>query len=212
MHGRSSRSIGLITTLSMLMLLLTGCRDYQAEEQIRANAQIQISANQAQAQRDISFNEANAAVGVAQNQKEATIAVSNNQTEAAKFSSAQATVQARIWADKLPLVAVILTFALLAGIVLWYRGKAHLIRVTNEVLLLSPPLPAPSLLSPSRPQPQLSLPTWIPEPVRVMAVERGADNAKQSADGEWLLYRHGHLLLTMRPKQLTDKQRSDAWS
>ena len=65
MHGRSSRSIGLITTLSMLMLLLTGCRDYQAEEQIRANAQIQISANQAQAQRDISYNQASAAVGVA---------------------------------------------------------------------------------------------------------------------------------------------------
>ncbi len=193
MECRLIRSTGLIMTLSLLMLLLTSCRDYQAEEQIKADAQIQIANSQAQAQRDISFNQANAAVGVAQAQKEATIAVSNNQAEAAKYSSAQATAQAEIWADKLPELGIIATFAVLAAIVLIYRGKIGLKRVDKEVLLLSPPSPPPSPLPSLKASPPLQ--------VTVEAQRRHALVAPGDAPGVWLLKLPDGRQLVMRPRR-----------
>ena len=193
---RLSRSIGLITSLSLLLLMLASCRDFQAEEQIRANAQIQISANQAQAQRDISFNQANAAVGVANSQKEATVAVSNNQLAADKYKAEQATKQAAIWADKLPELGIIATFAVLAAIVLIYRGKIGLRRVDKEVLLLSPPSPPPSPLP--------SLKAAPPLQVTVEAQRRHALVAPGAVPGEWLLMLPDGRQLVMRPKQLMD--------
>ena len=208
--------IGRIMSLSLLLLLsgmMTACASTRVQEaQIAADAQTTTAQTEANAKIAVANADSQARIGVAQAQADATRYASAQEAEATKYTAKEQTAQAGIYASIAPLIMGMLVVAVLAGIVLWYRGKAHLIRVTNEVLLLSPPLPAPSRQLPSRPQPQVSLPTWIPEPVRVMAVERGADNAKQSADGEWLLYRHGHLLLTMRPKQLTDKQRSDAWS
>ena len=191
------RSTGLIMMLSFLMLMLTSCRDYQAEEQIKADAQIQIANSQAQAQRDISFNQANAAVGVANSQKEATVAVSNNQLAADKYKAEQATKQAAIWADKLPELGMIATFALLAAIVLIYRGRIGLKRVDKEVLLLSPPSPPPS-----------PLPPLPPLQVTVEAQRYRARVALGAAPGEWLLLLPDGRQLVMRPRpQLTNSQR-----
>lgn len=203
-------SIGKIMRLLLLLLLLAalaGCQSTRVEEaRISADAQISIAESQAQAQRDIAYTTASAKAAVANSQKEATIAVSNNQLASDRYLAEQATQRASIWADKLPLLAVILTFALLAAIVLVYRGRIGLVRA--EVLLLSPPSPAPSRSLPSPPAPQLSLPSWTPEPVRVVAIQRRADRVSENAAGEWLLWQDGRLLLTMRPKQLTDSQRS----
>ncbi len=195
---RLSRSTGLIMTLSLLMLLLTSCRDFQAEEQIRADAQTtaaQINANaattQTQLETDARVKEANAKADAEKYQ-------ANQKAEADKYSSAQATIQAGIWADKLPELGIIATFALLAAIVLIYRGKIGLRRVDKEVLLLSPPSPPPS------PSPSLKTP---PLQVTVEAQRRHALVAPGDAPGVWLLMLPDGRQLVMRPKQLTDSQR-----
>ncbi len=181
--------------LLLLTLSLAGCRDYEAEEKIRADAQVGISANQAMAQAAIAENEANAQIAVAESQKQATIAMSNNQLAWETYRADQATKQASIWADKLPLVASIATVALLASIILIYRGKIGLRRVDREAqisLLPSPPLP-PSLLSP-------------PLQVTAEAQRRNALVAPGDAPGVWLLVLADGRQITMRPRQLTGPQ------
>ena len=200
---RLSRLIGPTMRLLLLLWLLamlTGCASTRVEEaQIQANAQITAAQTEAQAR-----------IGVAQAQADATKYASAQAADAAKYTAHESTIQTGMWLGVLPVILVIIAVACATCLVLWYRGKAHLMRVTGEVALLLPPSVAQSLLSPS--QPQLSLPAWIPDPVRVEAVKWGADQAKRGEAGEWLLYRHGHLLATMRPKQLTDKQGGNAWN
>ena len=196
---RLSRLTGLITTLSLLMLLLTSCRDYQAEERIRADAAIAISSNQANATMSAAQARAEADKVMAQSKAQADTTIAQTQAEADKYKAEQATKQASIWAEKLPLVATIATFAILAAIVLIYRGKIGLKRVDKEVLLLSPPSPPPS------PMPSMTL---TPMAVIVEAQRRSARVAPGDAPGVWLLTQPDGRQLVMRPKQLIDSMRS----
>ncbi len=183
---RYNRSTGRIMRLLVLLLLslaVAGCTSTRVEEaQIAADAQT----TTAQA-------EANARVQVAATQADATKYQASQQAEASKYESSQATERVGMWAGVAPTVLVILGVAVLAGIVLWYRGKAHVIRVTGQVALLSPPSAQTSPMLPLRPAPPLQ--------VTVEAQRMGATVQPGDAADEWLLLLASGQRLLMRPRQ-----------
>jgi hypothetical protein len=186
-----NRSTGQITRLLVLLLLslaVAGCTSTRVEEaQIKANAETTTAQT-----------EANAKIQVAATQADATKYTAAQQAEANKYESSQATQRVGMWAGVAPTVLVILGVVVLAGIVLWYRGKAHVIRVTGQVALLSPPSVAPSPMLPLRPAPPLQ--------VTVEAQRMGATVQPGDAADEWLLLLGNGQRLLMRPRQtqLTD--------
>jgi hypothetical protein len=181
-----NRLTGQITRLLVLLLLslaVAGCTSTRVEEaQIAADAQ----ATTAQA-------EANAKIQVAATQADATKYTAAQQAEASKYESSQATQRVGMWAGVAPTVLVILAVAALLGIVLWYRGKAHVIRVTGQVALLSPPSAQASPMLPLHPAPPLQ--------VTVEAERMGAVVQPGAAAGEWLLLLADGQRLLMRPRQ-----------
>ena len=179
--------IGRIMSLSLLLLLsgmMTACASTRVQEaQIQANAQITAAQTEAQAR-----------IGVAQAQADATKYASAQAADAAKYTAKEQTAQAGIYASIAPLIMGMLVVAVLAGIVLYYRGKAHLVRVSHEAQLLLPsPPPSPSRLLP-------------PPQVTIEAQRMGATVHPGAGAGEWLLVLHDGRQLVMRPRQLTDSR------
>lgn len=172
--------------LLLLLAMLTGCGSNRVEE-----AQIQADAQTTTAQ-----IEANANMAVAASQADATKYAAAQEAEARKLESKEATARAGIWAGMMPMTLTIVAVALLLGLVLWFRGRAHVIRVSGEVAHLSLPSPQPSpwLLSP-------------PPQVTVEAQKMGATVHPGAGAGEWLLVLTDGRQLVMRPRrQLTDSQ------
>lgn len=211
MKQQSRRSTGRTmrmkwSLLLWLALLLAGCQSTRLEEaRIEAEAQTTTAQLQASAQTAAAQSEAQARIGVAQAQADAAKYTAAQQAEATKYQATQETAQTQILAGVTPQSLAILCGAILIGIVLWFRGRAHLVKVNGEVARLLPLSPAPSHTLSSNPQPQIS--ATAPIAVYEAANQYGADAARPGPmPGEWQLFRHGHLLLTMRPKQLTDSQ------
>ncbi len=214
-NRQSRRSTGLTMSLKWglllwLALLLAGCQSTRLEEaRIEAEAQTTTAQLQASAQTAAAQSEAQARIGVAQAQADAAKYTAAQQAEATKYQATQETAQTQILAGVTPQSLAILCGAILIGIVLWFRGRAHLVKVNGEVARLLPLSPAPSPMLSSKPQPQTKPQIAATAPIAVYeaANQYGADAARPGPmPGEWQLFRHGHLLLTMRPKQLTDSQ------
>jgi osmotically-inducible protein OsmY len=170
----------LLALTLLAALLLTGCRDYEAEANIAAGAQTTTAQINANAQTTQAQLEADAKVRTAQ-----------AQADADKHRADKETEQAGIWSAKLPELAVILSLAVLLGIVLVYRGKVSLVRVQREPLWLQQS-PAPSRLPSSTP----------PLQVTVEAQKLNALPVPGDGPGVWLLVRDGMIVGRAAPKQL----------
>ena len=183
----------LLALTILAALLLTGCRDYEAEANIAAEAQTtqaQIAANAQTTQAQL---EADAKVRTAQALADADKHRADKEAEADKEAASQATARAIAWSDKFPELAVILSLAVLGGIVLVYRGKVSLVRVQREPLLLQQ-YPAPSPLPLSKPLPPLK--------VTIEAQRLNALPVPGDGPGVWLLVRDGVIVGRAAPKQL----------
>jgi hypothetical protein len=183
----------LLALTLLATLLLTGCRDYEAEANIAAEAQTTTAQIAANAQTTQAQLEAEAKVKTAQAQADADKHKADQAAEATKHQADQATERAGIWANKLPELAVILSLAVLGGIVLVYRGKVSLVRVQREPLLLQQ-YPVPSPLPLSKP----------PLQVTVEAQKLNALPVPGDGPGVWLLVRDGTIVGRAAPKQLAD--------
>mgnify|MGYP000913871801 CR=1 FL=1 len=190
--------IGRIMSLSLLLLLsgmMTACASTRVQEaQIAADAQTTTAQTEANAKIAVANADSQARIGVAQAQADATRYASAQEAEATKYTAKEQTAQAGIYASIAPLIMGMLVVAVLAGIVLYYRGKAHLVRVSHEAQLLLPsPPPSPSRLLP-------------PPQVTIEAQRMGATVHPGAGAGEWLLVLHDGRQLVMRPRQLTDSR------
>jgi hypothetical protein len=183
----------LLALTILAALLLTGCRDYEAEANIAATAQTTTAQIAANAQTTTAQLEAEAKVKTAQALADADKHRADKEAEADKEAASQATARAKVWSEKLPELAVILSLAVLGGIVLVYRGKVSLVRVQREPLLLQQ-YPAPSPLPLSKP----------PVQVTIEAQRVGALPVPGDAPGVWLLVRDGVIVGRAAPKQLAD--------
>lgn len=192
----------IVACCALMMLAVAGCRDYESEAQINAGAQVAIAESQSQAQRDVAYANAAAQANVANAQANASIAISGNQLEASKYESTQATTRAGIAAAVAPGMLAILAVTVLLGIVLWFRGQAHVIRTSNTYS-------QPQLTMQQRPaMPALR----VPDQVAFKALQCDAHAVPGKAPGEWVLISNANNkpLLFLVPRQLTDSQHGGA--
>jgi hypothetical protein len=178
-----------------MTMILTGCNDHTEEAQIAADASIAVSANEASATIGAANAAADARKVEAAEGSKAAIAVAQAEADARKFESKEATTRTGMTVAVAPTIAVILAVVILGSIVLWFRGKAHIIQVSQLQLTAQP-----SHFSLAAPAP----PKQIPVAVRKRAELLGAEVVPASEPDAWELRRDGEYLLTMRPRQLTD--------
>ena len=107
----------------------------------------------------------------------------------------EATKQAALWSATLPILAIIVAGAGAAYLILYYRGKAHIIQVQAQVSTMLPPPPSrPALPEPvRRAQASTMLPPppsrpALPEPVRRACLEYDATATPDpSHPGAWIV-------------------------
>ena len=159
----TTRMIGLLCLLALLLTLLAGCEISRRDEARIAEAQAQTDtaryqALEAQARADALAAQANA---------NALIQTTRAQEETKRTTA---------WYPLLPWL--VLALGGVAGVLLelWFRGKARLIVVQTRAATMLPPPPSP---------PRMSSRAALPGPVAVRAWETGATAVQ--VGGAWLL-------------------------
>lgn len=174
------KSIRLMVTgclfLLLLLPLLAGCQITHRDETRIAEAQARTDTAQAQARE--AEARADAQIGVAQ---------ANSQTQIVREQ--EKTTRETMWLSTLPwlLGIAILGGGIVGGawLVLWFRGRAHLVMVQAQAAgMLPAPQPQPALPRPREVR-QAHLPRALPGPVARRARETGT---QAMPDGDcWLL-------------------------
>ena len=101
------------------------------------------------------------------------------EADAQRYEAEHGTIQAGIWAGMLPTGAVIIVIGSALLLVIWYRGKAHLIQVERGYL---PRMDTPPNCS------------FVPPPtgVSLLAMHLGAQ--ERLVNGQWALYKKDAML------------------
>lgn len=187
-------------TAMLLALVLAGCisRNETEIEKARARTdQARYESQAAQAQALALQAQASAAAAEAQARADAQTAMAQANADA-QVGMAQANAQVRVveaqeetqretaWLSILPWLALIIILcggaAASALLVLWFRGKSHLVMVQAQAaMMLPPPLQWPAL--PAQRSPAVAL---LPGPV-ARAAERTGLTPRPAAGGVWLL-------------------------
>lgn len=159
--------------LLLLLPLLAGCQITHRDETRIAEAQARTDTAQAQARE--AEARADAQIGVAQ---------ANSQTQIVREQ--EKTTRETMWLNTLPwlLLIVVLGGGVVGGVwlVLWFRGRAHLVMVEAQAATMLPgPLPLPAL-PPSR---EVRIDKMLPGPVARRARETGTEAVPSGAC--WLL-------------------------
>ena len=178
-------------TAMLLALVLTGCTSRNETEIEKARArtdQARYESQAAQAQALALQAQASAAAAEAQARADAQTAMAQANAQVRVVEAQEETQRETAWLSILPWLALITILcggaAVSAWLVLWFRGKAHLVTVQAQAqtaMMLPPPPQWPAL--PAQPSPVVAL---LPGPV-ARAAERTGLTPKPAADGIWLL-------------------------
>ena len=171
------KSIRLMVTgclfLLLLLPLLAGCQITHRDETRIAEAQARTDTAQAQARE--AEARADAQIGVAQ---------ANSQTQIVREQ--EKTTRETMWLNTLPwlLGIVVLGGGIVGGawLVLWFRGRAHLVMVQAQAATM---LPAPQPLPALPPSRETRADRMLPGPVARRARETGTEAVPSGAC--WLL-------------------------
>ncbi len=186
---RRSKWTALFTAM-LLAAALTGCisRNETEIEKARARTdQAHYESQAAQAQSLALQAQASAAAAEAQARADAQTAMAQANAQVRVVEAQEETRRETAWLSILPWLALI---TILCGgvvgagwLVLWYRGRAHLVTVQAQAaaMMLPPPPQWPAL--PAQPSPAVAL---LPGPV-ARAAERTGLTPRPAAGGIWLL-------------------------
>ena len=177
MDGRWSRRL---PALFMAMVLLAGCvsRNETEIEKARARAdQARYESQSAQAMAMAMDAQAQAAAMEAQARADAQIGMAQAQSQTAIVREQEKTERETAWLSILPWLLLIVVLgggAVGAGwLVIWFRGRSHLVAVQTQAAMMLPPPPS-----------------WpvLPAPVQRAADENDADAVPDPRmPGAWLL-------------------------
>lgn len=181
----------VLFTAILLALLLTGCvgRNETEIEKARARTdQARYESQAAQAQSLALQAQASAAAAEAQARADAQVGMAQANAQVRVVEAQEETERETAWLSILPWLALITILcggaAVSVWLVLWFRGKSHLVMVQAQAqtaMMLPPPQQWPAL--PARPSPVVAL---LPGPV-AKAAERTGLTPKPAAGGVWLL-------------------------
>ena len=185
-----SKWMALFTAM-LLAAALAGCisRNETEIEKARARTdQARYESQAAQAQALALQAQASAAAAEAQARADAQVGMAQANAQVRVVEAQEETQRETAWLSILPWLALI---TILAGgvvgagwLVLWYRGKSHLVMVQAQAqTAMMPPPPRQWPALPAQPSPVVAL---LPGPV-ARAAERTGLTPKKAAGGIWLL-------------------------
>ena len=181
----------VLFTAMLLAAVMAGCvgRNETEIEKARARTdQARYESQAAQAQALALQAQASAAAAEAQARADAQTAMAQANAQVRVVEAQEETQRETAWLSILPWLALITILcggaAVSAWLVLWFRGKAHLVTVQAQAqtaMMLPPPPQWPAL--PAQPSPVVAL---LPGPV-ARAAERTGLTPRPAAGGIWLL-------------------------
>lgn len=200
--------LALALVLVLLALLASGCTTRNetriAEAQAR-EAQARYDSLSAQARADGLSAQAAAAAAAAEAKAAAQVGVAQANSELGMVKEQEKTIRETAWLSILPWLALIVILcggAVGAGwLVLWYRGKAHLVMVEAQAqaqtaMMLPAPQQQQALPQPREARSERMLPGPVAE-----AANRTGLTPKPVPGGIWLLCDHrGEEVYRFRPK------------
>lgn len=157
------------------LLMMSGCVSRNetkiAEAQARSD-QARYDSQAAEAKAQGLAAQAAAEAVSAQARADASVGVANAQAQVSMVREQEKTERETAWLQVLPFLLLIAVAGAAGCLVIWYRGKAHLVMVTAQATMLTAPSSLPQL----------------PAPVRRAAIEMDAvAQPDVEVPGAWLL-------------------------